>query len=415
MKNIKKMYKTMQEDPFPQKIEMAFIDENERQVLSYEKVTWNINDEKKGLRYGENPDQPAALYKLISGNLVLGDVKQITPGNSLVTEVELIQSGKHPGKINITDADAALNILKYLDDDPCCVIVKHNNPCGVARAESAVEAYSRALLADRIAAFGGTVAINRELDVETATQIADSYCEVVVAPEYADNTVDILSQRKNLRIMRVDGMDKLKSFAQRRFIEIKNLMDGGLITQWSYTPIARTPDALTTAECEYKGKKYTIDRSPTNAEYKDLLFGWLIESGVTSNSVLYVKDGVTVAIGTGEQDRVGVAEIAKFKAYRNTADRICWQKYQKSWLENTDETIRTEVENEVRSINGGLSGSTMVSDAFFPKRDGIEIGLREGVSAVIQPGGAIHDHEIIEACNEYGATMVFTGQRSFKH
>ncbi len=414
-KNLKSMYRTMQSDPFPNRMEIAFIDGEERQAMLFEKVQWEIGGETMGLRYGENPDQPAALYRLTNGNLVLGEVASIAPGKYLASDIELLQSGKHPGKINITDADAALNILKFFSDRPSAVIVKHNNPCGVACGDNLTDAYTKALVADRIAAFGGAVALNREVDKETAQRISESYCEVVVAPEYGEGSFDILSGRKNLRIMRIENISKLFEYEAEKFVEYKSLADGGLVVQWSYTPKAKTAADLLPAETAYKDKTYRVSRQPTESEIEDMLFGWLVESGVTSNSVLYVKDSATVAIGTGEQDRVGVAEIAKFKAYRNTCDRLCWRRYGTSWLECGDPDKRRDIEKDVQEIQGGLKGSVMVSDAFFPKRDGIEVGLKAGVTAVIQPGGSLNDHEVIQACNEYNAAMVFTGQRSFKH
>lgn len=153
-----------------------------------------------------------------------------------------------------------------------------------------------------------------------------------------------------------------------------------------------------------------------------MLFGWLVEAGVTSNSVLYVKDGVTVGIGTGEQDRVGVAEIARDKAYKKLADWISWEKWATPYNE-LDQKFgpeegakhRAEADEISAAQKGGLVGSAMISDAFFPFRDGLEVGIREGVSAVVQPGGAIRDWDVIDCCNEAGITMVFTGQRSFKH
>ena len=169
------------------------------------------------------------------------------------------------------------------------------------------------------------------------------------------------------------------------------------------------------AACTYKGAEYRIDRQPTDAEYEDLLFGWLVESGITSNSVIYVKDQVTVGIGTGEQDRVGVAEIARDKAYRKLADRYCYETYRTPYNELGDPGKRLEIDERVAREKGGLIGSTMVSDAFFPFRDGVDVGIREGIRAVIQPGGSTNDHQSIEACNEAGVTMMFTGQRSFKH
>ena len=414
-KNIKSMYRTMQSDPFPSKMEIAFVEGDERQVMFFEKMQWQIEGEIKGLRYGENPDQPAALYKLVNGNLTLGDVSSIAPGKYLASDIELLQSGKHPGKINITDADAALNILKFFSGTPCAVIVKHNNPCGVACGANLSEAYIKALAADRIAAFGGAVALNREVDKETAERISESYCEVVVAPEYGEGSFEILSGRKNLRIMRIKNIHRLSEFDTQKVAEYKSLADGGVVVQWSYSPNARKASDLLAAETTYKGETYRVKREPTEKEVEDMLFGWLVESGVTSNSVLYVKDRATVAIGTGEQDRVGVAEMAKFKAYRNTADRLCWERFGISWLECSEPEKRAEIEKAVEEISGGLQGSVMVSDAFFPKRDGIEVGLKAGVTAVIQPGGSLRDHEVIQACNDFNAAMVFTGQRSFKH
>ncbi len=407
-KSLKSMYRTMQDDPFPGQMEIAFVEAGDRQVMFFEKVQWEIEGETKGLRYGENPDQPAALYRLVNGNIVLGEVSSVSPGAYLASDVELLQSGKHPGKINITDADAALNILKYFSEIPCTVIVKHNNPCGVACGRSLSESYKKALAGDRIAAFGGAVALNREVDRETAELISESYCEVVVAPEYGEGSFDILSARKNLRIMRIENITRLSEYETSRVVDFKSLADGGMVVQWSYLPKARTAADLLPAETTYKGEKYRTKREPTEKEIDDMLFGWLVESGVTSNSVLYVKDNATVAIGTGEQDRVGVAEIAKFKAFRNFAENLCWERYGISWLECSDP-------EKVEETNGGLQGSVMVSDAFFPKRDGVEVGLKAGVTAVIQPGGSLRDHEVIQACNEFNAAMVFTGQRSFKH
>ncbi|OQX26241.1 MAG: IMP cyclohydrolase, partial [Desulfobacteraceae bacterium IS3] len=177
----------------------------------------------------------------------------------------------------------------------------------------------------------------------------------------------------------------------------------------------RSKDALMPAETEYKGKKYRIARKPTVLEYEDMLFGWLVESGVTSNSVIYVKNQVTVGIGTGEQDRVGVAEIARDKAYRKLADRYCFEAHAIPYNDLKDQDKKAEIDRRVAEEKGGLIGSAMVSDAFFPFRDGVDVGIREGISAVIQPGGSENDYQSIEACNEADVTMVYTGQRSFKH
>ena len=418
-RNLQAMYRTMTGDHFPPRMEISFSDEEgsaaSRQTLVFEKVSWTIEGEERGLRYGENPDQEAALYRLANGNLVLGEVENVAPGRSLASGVELLQSGKHPGKINITDADSALNILRYLPSSPCTVIIKHNNPCGVAIGATLAESYRKAWLADRIAAFGGVVAVNRELDRETAELIAESYCEVVLAPEYGEGVLDIFAAKKNLRVMRIRNIGRLVEFADSRMLELKALIDGGMVAQWSFSPKARTAADFLPATATRKGERYEIARLPDEREANDLLFGWLVESGVTSNSVLYVKDGVTVGIGTGEQDRVGVAEIARDKAYRKMADRLCWERHATAYnlLDDADE--RGRIDAEVAAAHGGLEGSVMVSDAFFPFRDGIDVGIREGVTAIVQPGGSIRDWECIQACNEAGVAMVFTGQRSFRH
>ncbi|NVM20333.1 MAG: IMP cyclohydrolase [Desulfobacterales bacterium] len=413
--DLKKMYRTIMDDHFPPNMEISFVDGQKRQTLLYEKVVWVIDDVQKGLRYGENPGQEAALYKLANGNLALGEARTIQPGQYLASDIELLQSGKHPGKTNLTDADNSLNILRYFTDKPAVVIVKHNNPCGVARAASLEEAYTKANMADRVAAFGGCIAVNRAVDKATADAIANQYAEVVVAPEFEEGAMDIFSKKKNLRVIRIGNISRLQSFVGERFVEFKSLIDGGLIAQWSFVPQARSKEDLKLAECEYKGKTYRIKREPTEQEYQDMLFGWLVESGVTSNSVIYAKDEVTVGIGTGEQDRVGVAEIARDKAYRKLADRYCFEELNIPYNELSDEEKKKEIDQRVAKEKGGLIGAAMVSDAFFPFRDGVDVGLREGISAVIQPGGSLNDYQAIEACNEADATMVYTGQRSFKH
>jgi phosphoribosylaminoimidazolecarboxamide formyltransferase/IMP cyclohydrolase len=428
--DLKKIYRTIMDDHFPPSITISF----GNQVLVYRKRTWKLPDEKsrelieKGLRYGENPGQEAALYELVNGNLVLGQCQFIEPGRGLVsaiTEEDMIQEGKHPGKINLTDIDNSLNIMKYLMEKPLAVIVKHNNPSGVAYGKTLVEAYQRADRADRIAAFGGAVAFNRPIDKATAEAVAKNYLEVVAAPEYEEGTVGILAKRANLRIIRIRRIEQLREYSSTRFVDFKNLMDGGFIVQQSPLNRVRSPKDFTLASCAYQGKTYTIDRKPTLEESEDMLFGWQVEQGVSSNSVIYVKDGVTAGIGTGEQDRVGVAEIAIFKAYTKYADWLCFNRYGLSYKEmelkvkagQKDRGLLEEIDRETREAKGGLIGSTMVSDAFFPFRDGVDVGIEQGIRAIVQPGGSLRDFEAIEACNEANpqVTMVFTGQRAFKH
>ena len=414
--DLKKAYHTIIDEHFPPRMEISFIDESgKRTTLVYEKVAWNVEGEWRGLRYGENPGQEAALYRLINGNLVLGEVTTIGPGRGLVADAELLQFGKHPGKINLTDADNALNILRYLTERPAAAIMKHNNPSGVALADTLAAAYLEADLADHVAAFGGCIALNRPVDRATAEAIAERYAEVVVAPEFEEGAVGVLAARKNLRIMKIGNMTRLGEYARERFVDFKSLIDGSVIAQVSFQPTARRKEDLLPAETTYKGKVYKVNRQPTDREYADLLFGWMVEAGVSSNSVIYVKNGATVGIGTGEQDRVGVAEIARDKAYRKLADRLAFERHNVIFSSLDDATKRDAILAEVKERHGGLIGAAMVSDAFFPFRDGIDVGLKEGVKAVIQAGGSINDYQSIEACNEVGATMVFTGQRSFKH
>ncbi len=409
------MYRTVMDDHFPPQMEISFVDDNQRQTLFYEKVTWTIDGVEKGLRYGENPGQEAALYRMVNGNLVLGETQTIQPGRFLASEIDLLQSGKHPGKTNLTDADNSLNILRYFTDLPTAVIVKHNNPCGVAQADTLENAYIKANLADRVAAFGGCIALNRSVDKATAEAISNQYAEVVVAPEFEVGVMDIFAKKKNLRVIRIANMKRLQEFVGQRCVEFKSLIDGGLIAQWSFVPQARTKEDLTLAACEFKDETYRINRQPSDKEYADLIFGWLVESGITSNSVIYVKDLATVGIGTGEQDRVGVAEIARDKAYRKLADRYCFEDFQIAYNDMKDGDKRAAIDARVAEEKGGLIGAAMVSDAFFPFRDGVDVGIAEGITSVIQPGGSNNDYQVITACNEADVAMVFTGQRSFKH
>lgn len=416
------------DDHFPETMTITF----GNQTLVYQKRTWKILDEgeliEKGLRYGENPGQEAALYELVNGNLVLGECKFIDPQKGLVSalsEENLLQFGKHPGKTNLTDVDNALNILRYINRKPAACIMKHNNPSGAAYGETIAEAYARANMADRIAAFGGCAAFNRPVDKSLAEEIGRNYLEVVVAPEYEEGSVEILRQWKNLRIIRLDRIDLLEQYRNLRFVDFKSLIDGGIIVQQSPLNIIYSRDDLKPAASRYQGKEYRIERLPTEREYDDMLFGWGVEQGITSNSVIYVKDGVTVGIGTGEQDRVGVAEIAIFKAYTKYADALCFQKHAVPYKTLEMEIAggkrpvsdKEEIDRQVRAEKGNLIGSVMVSDAFFPFRDGVDVAIREGISGIVQPGGSLRDFEAIQACNEARpqVTMVYTGQRAFKH
>ncbi len=429
MADIKKMYSTILGDHFPLEMTVSFGD----QRLVYRKRTWKIAQDdgsidERGIRYGENPDQEAALYELVNGNLSLGDCVYIEPGNGLVSAIEvsdMLQVGKHPGKINLTDVDNGLNILKYLMDQPAAVILKHNNPCGAAYGTTLAEAFDRANRADRIAAFGGAVVLNRPCDRETAKLLADNYLEVVCAPEFEPGSLEIISKRANLRVIRISRIERLADFENQRFVDFKSLIDGGIIVQQSALNSIRSIDDLKPASASFQGVDYVCERQPDQREIDDMIFGWAVEHGVTSNSVLYVKNGCTVGIGTGEQDRVGVAEIAVHKAYIKYADILCFDRFQISYADlllaieakKRNPADRQEIDEQVRRDKAGLIGSVMISDAFFPFRDGADVGIRQGVSAILQAGGSMRDFETIQACNEAEpqVAMMFTGQRSFKH
>ncbi|MHB8790944.1 MAG: IMP cyclohydrolase [Desulfobulbaceae bacterium] len=429
MSDIKKMYTTILGDSFPLSMSISFGGHE----LIYRKRTWKIGMEdgtfeERGVRYGENPDQEAALYELISGNLTLGECKYIDPKKGLVSAItveDMLQVGKHPGKINLTDVDNGLNILKYLMDKPAAVILKHNNPCGAAYGTNLADAFNRANRADRIAAFGGAVVVSRAIDKDTAELMARNYLEVVCAPEFEEGVLEILARRKNLRIIRMEGIHRLADYEKYRYVDFKSLIDGGIIVQQSAVNSIRSAADLKPAVTTYKGKEYRCEREPDQREIDDMIFGWAIEHGVTSNSVIYVKDGCTVGIGTGEQDRVGVAEIAVYKAYVKYTDILCFDThgipYADMVLEikqkKRDKADKDAIDAQARKERAGLPGSVMISDAFFPFRDGADVGIRQGVTAILQAGGSARDFETIEACNEAKpqVAMKYTGQRSFKH
>jgi phosphoribosylaminoimidazolecarboxamide formyltransferase/IMP cyclohydrolase len=421
MSDLKQMYKTLQKDHFPKDLRIDL----GGQELVFRKRTWTIGGEEKGLRYGENPDQPAALYELVSGGLNLDGVDFRGPGKGLVSalgEEHMLQAGKHPGKINLTDVDNGINILQYLTAKPAAVILKHNNPCGaawVAEQEGGLpEALQRAFWGDRIAAFGGTIVVNKPLDKASAEFVNGLYFEVVAAPEYEPGALEILKGRKNLRILQIPGLAELERLVNEPFLDVKSLCDGGLVVQASFRNRILSADDFLPARAEKDGETFAA-RRPTALEADDLLFAWAVEAGVTSNSVIFAKHGATVSIGTGEQDRVGCVELAVHKAYVKYEDRLAFQEHGVSVYElaRKDPAASADVNARAKTARGGLSGSVMVSDGFFPFRDGVDAALAHGVMAVAQPGGSIRDHEVIEAVNQADpqVAMVFTGQRSFRH
>jgi phosphoribosylaminoimidazolecarboxamide formyltransferase/IMP cyclohydrolase len=305
------------------------------------------------LRYGENPHQRAAFY---------GD-QGAAPGS--LACAEQIQ-GKALSYNNIADTDAALECVKQFEV-PACVIVKHANPCGVAIDDSILGAYERAFSTDPTSAFGGIIAFNRPLDAETAGAIIDrQFVEVIVAPQIEDEALPIVAAKKNVRLLKTGAWTGASSNA----FDFKKV-SGGLLVQ--------TADDGVIAEGDLK---VVTEKAPDAGQVRDLLFAWQVAKFVKSNAIVFCRDGMTIGVGAGQMSRVYSTKIAAIKA--------------------GDEGLE-------------VKGSVMASDAFFPFRDGIDSAAEHGISAIIQPGGSMRDDEVVQAANEHGLAMVFTGMRHFRH
>ncbi len=424
MQDLRKMYRDIQQDPFPREMIIKLGD----QEIKMRKRTWTVQDQERGLRYGENPDQPAAMYEPADGAIELAGVRFKGPGQGLVSainEADMLQSGKHPGKINLTDVDNGINILQYLHKKTAAVILKHNNPSGAAWSNQGVlDAVNKAYLSDRIAAFGGAVVLNRAVDLPGAEFLADNYLEVVAAPDFDPGALEKLKARKNLRIIKISALGRLEEFTDYPFLDIKSLQDGGLIIQFSFTNRIREPEDFLPAQAQ-AGDEVVSARHPDPREMDDLIFAWAVEAGVTSNSVLFARDGRTLSIGTGEQDRVGCVDLTIHKAYTkyvdleifNQSGQSIYQVQEQAENDAGSRELLESVQEKARRNRADLPGAVMVSDGFFPFRDGVDLALKQGITAIAQPGGSMRDNEVIQAVNEAvpQAAMVFTGQRSFKH
>jgi phosphoribosylaminoimidazolecarboxamide formyltransferase/IMP cyclohydrolase len=318
---------------------------------------------KQSMRYGENPHQRAAFY-LDASSAAGGDA---TGGKTTQGVGTAIQSqGKELSFNNVADTDAALECVGAFSE-PACVIVKHSNPCGVAVAGNVLDAYGLAFESDTTSAFGGIIAFNRTITADVAEDIVRrQFAEVIIAPEIDDAAKAVFTKRKNIRVL------ESGNFVEDREGErgYKNVL-GGLLVQ----------DADLELLDDAKVRVVT-DRKPTDEERRDLMFAWSVAKYVKSNAIVYAKNQRTIGVGAGQMSRVYSAIIAGIKA----AD-----------------------ENLV------VTGSVMASDAFFPFRDGIDAAAKAGIVAVIQPGGSVRDEEVIQAANEAGMAMIFTGMRHFRH
>ena len=312
------------------------------------------------LRYGENPHQQAAVYKSSDGRIGILDATQV--------------QGKELSYNNINDADAALEALsEFGDGQPACVIVKHANPCGVAVAASIAEAYAQALICDPVSGFGGIIALNRKLDGAAAEEIAKIFTEVILAPGADDDALRILSAKRNLRLLL---LPKLPTATARTTL-VKSIA-GGLLTQ------SRDAETL-----DMTALKVVTKRAPTDQEMQDLLFAWKVAKHVKSNAIIFAKNGRTTGIGAGQMSRIDSTRIAVSKSL---------------------DAAKAQGRNEPDA-----KGSVLASDAFFPFPDGLEAAADAGATAIIQPGGAMKDNDVIAAADARGLAMVFTGIRHFRH
>ena len=316
--------------------------------------TYNVQYLKaQEMRYGENPHQKAAFYV------------ETDPDEASVATAQQLQ-GKALSYNNVADTDAALECVKPFAE-PACVIVKHANPCGVALGSDILDAYNQAYLTDPTSAFGGIIAFNRELDAATAQAILErQFVEVIIAPTVSAEAVDIVASKKNVRLLQCGlwGTSRPASLDYKR-------VNGGLLVQDADLGMVNE-DQL----------KMVTERAPTEQEIADLLFAWEVAKFVKSNAIVYARNCRTIGVGAGQMSRVYSAKIAGIKA--------------------ADENLE-------------VKGSVMSSDAFFPFRDGIDAAAAAGITAVIQPGGSMRDEEVIQAANEHGMAMVFTGMRHFRH
>jgi phosphoribosylaminoimidazolecarboxamide formyltransferase/IMP cyclohydrolase len=365
----KDMYRTRNVGEFPTEFDLL--------GQAYEKI--------EDLRYGTNPHQPAAFYKpKNAARLVLGAYEMLKTGKSGLSQT------------NIEDMHHAVGILKYMQR-PACAVMKHCNPSGVAIEVDGmplVEVYQRARDADAQAAFGSVVVFNRKVDAATATEIMQTIVEGVAAPGFDDDALAVFHdfekfrRNKEIRVMRLPEFAALPKYVgdETAVLEVKVFDDGSIVLATPYLSRVRTAADLVNANAEHKSVgRVEIARAATARELDDLLFAWYVNIHVRSNGCVIARNGQTLAVGTGEQDRVGAVEqaIAKAKA-----------KYK-----------------------GGesLEGAVLASDGFFPFRDAVNAAIAAGITAFVQPGGSVNDHDVIAACNQAGVSMLFTQERCFSH
>jgi phosphoribosylaminoimidazolecarboxamide formyltransferase/IMP cyclohydrolase len=315
---------------FPQTVTMAF-------------------ERAQALRYGENPGQAAAFY-----------VERTGTGLAALQQ----KGGKELSFNNLMDLEGALLAIEPFGHEPACAIIKHTTPCGLAVGASAHEAYTKALACDPVSAFGSVIAFNVPVDEQTADAVSSLFVECVVAPAFAEEAIEVLGRKKNLRVLVGSAAWPPHSFDYKR-------VRGGVLVQ------ERAPSVIDDA-----GWTVPTKRQPTTEELRDLLFAWRAVASVKSNAIVLTRNGATIGIGAGQMSRVDASFLAAHKA---------------------------------RSAGHDTKGAVMGSDAFFPFRDGVDQAAEAGVRAIVQPGGSVRDAEVIAAADEHGIAMVFTGKRQFRH
>jgi phosphoribosylaminoimidazolecarboxamide formyltransferase/IMP cyclohydrolase len=333
------------------------------EALHVEHPTWRAFGGKLDsvMRYGENPHQGAGLYLTGEARSGVATAKQL--------------QGKQLSYNNINDTDAAFELVAEFDPAECAAvaIIKHANPCGVATGATLVEAYCKALACDPVSAFGGIVAVNRDLDAEAAEEIVKVFTEVIIAPSASGEATAIVAAKKNLRLLVTGGLPD-----PRQPGTLVKSVAGGLLVQGRDNAVVDDMEL-----------KVVTKRAPTTNEMTDLQFAFRVAKHVKSNAIVYVRDGATVGVGAGQMSRVDSSRIAARKA-----------------LDATEAAGLSEPMTK---------GSVVASDAFFPFADGLLSAIEAGATAVIQPGGSMRDDEVIAAADEHGVAMVFTGTRHFRH
>ncbi|MBN9416904.1 hypothetical protein ABS71_02225 [bacterium SCN 62-11] len=338
---LKTAYRTARAESLPEQIEIKIGDQ--QLVL-----------QKQGsLRYGENPHQSAAYY------------------NQRAT-LEWVKDGKGGSSwTNLADLDQASKVLRFMEQ-PAALVMKHLNPSGVAQGAHLADVYRAARDCDARSAFGGVAVVNRKLDVKTVEAMQEGFLEVVAAPDFEPEALELLNTKKDLRVARIQAPNTLPRFAgDTAPLELRVLADGGCLVQEGFLSQVRGQDDLEVKVGE-----------PSAQQLQDLLFAWHVTTGVRSNGVVIVRDGATLAVGTGQQERVGAVEQAIQKAQEKGHQ---------------------------------LQGAVLASDGFFPFRDSIDRIAAAGIQAIVQPGGSVKDAEVFEACQEHGIVMVFSGERCFGH